>query len=380
MKRILHVISGLRTGGAERALTRLLGHQSLSQFENHVLSLTGEGTEGGRVRDAGAIVHKVESGSPLGWIVEAAKVCRTVRPDVVHGWMYHGNIAATAASFASSDRPPVLWAIRQSLSDISNEKRLTRAVIKAGALASRWPAAIVYNSRLSQAQHEGLGYSSDKSVVIPNGFDTVSTGFKAEDRLDFWQQFGVDGRLPIVLHVGRFHPVKGHSLLLQAAMNILARSQAVQFVLIGLNVTPDFFEREGLSLQSGGGRITLLGLRQNVDEFMAHSDIFVLSSLAEAFPNVVGEAMAAGLPCVATDVGDARHIIGRSGTIVPPGDEPALRGAIERYLDNPDLRKSHGAGAKARIAQDYSIDAVAKTYVELYERIQVRRVKDQCAE
>ncbi len=380
MRRILHVISGLNTGGAERALTRLIGHGLSDRFENHVISLTGEGTETGRVIRAGARIHDIDAGFFPARISKAVSICRSVRPDMIQGWMYHGNIAASAAAAASPGSPPVVWGIRQSLSDLANEKPMTRAVIRAGAVISKQPAAIVYNSGLAKAQHEAFGYASDRSVFIPNGFGAAQGDKSAESRVTFWKQFGIDGRLPVVLNVGRFHPVKGHRQLVSAAKKILAENAAAQFVLVGLDVTPERFAAEGLVAEVGSERLKLVGLRQNVDEFMAHSDIFVLSSLAEAFPNVVGEAMAAGLPCVATDVGDARHIVGSTGTIVAAGDAEGLKNAIERYLCDPLLREQHGAAAKERIAKHFSIDAVATAYIELYERILAGKVIDSCAD
>lgn len=381
MTRILHIITGLGTGGAERALVRLVGNGIGARVDNHVLSLSGDGPMAGPLEAAGAQLHLPQRQAWGLLPLEVAQLARRLRPDIVQGWMYHGNLAASMARLAIAGAPPVLWNIRQSLDHLESEKLLTRGVIRAGAALSRHPDRIIYNSRLAQSQHQTLGYAGRGSVFIPNGFVAGAAGpAPTAARRAFWQQFGLDGQRPVVLHVGRMHPVKGHKHFLQAAARLLESRADVQFVLIGKDVSPDnpaFGEYAGLA---GHDRVRFLGARRDVADFMRHSDIFVLSSLAEAFPNVLGEAMAAGLACVTTDVGDAREILGGNGTVVPAGDAAALEAGIALYLGMPDVRAAHGAGARARIGEHYSIDAAARSYRELYTQVIQEKGLRQCAE
>ena len=99
------------------------------------------------------------------------KMVRKIRPDLYHGWMYHGNLAASFAAGLSGAAVPVVWNIRYSLYDLKKERHLRQYFIRAGAWWSQWPAAIIYNTRVGAAQHEVFGYSSEKTMIIPNGFD-----------------------------------------------------------------------------------------------------------------------------------------------------------------------------------------------------------------
>ena len=122
-------------------------------------------------------------------------LCRTVRavdPALVQGWMYHGNLAATVGGWSLPQRPPVIWNVRHSVHDLTLEKPLTRLIIRLSARMSRLPRAIIYNSRVSAAQHQALGFEAAARVVIPNGFDTARFRPQADARARLCQELGID--------------------------------------------------------------------------------------------------------------------------------------------------------------------------------------------
>src|SRR5258708_29692760 len=169
--RVMHVITDLSTGGAQAMLLKLLsvGNETLRPT---VVSLIAEGVIGKRIADLGIPVFCLGlTRSPLDPFraLSIIRLARRIRPQLIQGWMYHGNLVASVAGCSLIGRAPVLWNIRQTIYDLGLERRMTARIIKMGALFTRHPAAIIYNSRTSAEQHEALGYSVAKSGMIPNG-------------------------------------------------------------------------------------------------------------------------------------------------------------------------------------------------------------------
>ena len=370
--RLLHVISGLRTGGAETMLYKLLAGAKTSR-DAIVVSLGEDGPMGAAIAALGVPV--VPLGATPGRVPTPAALLRLVRlvrafaPDVVQGWMYHGNLAALAAAGTSGTRRPVLWNIRSTLCDVDQEKRTTTAVIRVGARLSRWPAHIVYPSETAAVEHEAAGYSAHRRVLIGNGFDTARFRPDAELRLRARTALGVTDDRVLLGHVARFHPMKDHAGLLRAAA--LLRDAGVRFhlAMIGRGVDDGNAELAGLRRELGlEGCVSLLGERRDVADVTPGFDVAVsASSWGEAFPNVLGEAMACGVPCVATDVGDSRRVVGDGGLVVDRRDPAALAAAVERLarLDR-EGRARLGEAARARVLAHYSLPAIVAQYEDLW--------------
>ena len=145
------------------------------------------------------------------------RLTRESGPDLIQGWMYHGNLMATIASAASHGRVPVLWNIRQTIYDLGRERRLTAVVIRQGARLSRYPAAIVYNSITSAEQHEAIGYRTDKRVILPNGFDCEMFHPDPEARSSLRKELGLPVDSVLIGLIARYHPMKDHAGFLKAA-------------------------------------------------------------------------------------------------------------------------------------------------------------------
>src|SRR5215471_6042896 len=302
--RVLHVITGLGTGGAEMMLVKLLSARQQGGIEAAVVSLTGrDGIVGERLHALGVAVEALEmTRSPLSLfrLSRLVSSARRFRPHLVQGWMYHGNLAASAVGSLTTGPIPVLWNIRQTLYQLSDERWLTRAVIRVGAALSRRPSVILYNSALGAAQHEAIGYDGTKRVVIPNGFDCDQFRPSADARRDLRAELGLAPDTTLVGLVARFHPMKGHAVFLQAASLLARKHAALRFVLAGRGVTggqPALARLiEELRL---GDRMFLLGERSDIPRITAALDVACSSSLwSEGFSNAIGEAMACGVPCV----------------------------------------------------------------------------------
>lgn len=370
--KILHVITGLYTGGAEMMLAKLVERMALGNTESAVISLTKGGPLADSIAALGIPVTLLDmprGGRSVPGFVRLVREMRGHKPDLVQSWMYHANLLASfAARFAG--RPPVIWGIRQSDLDPRISKPSTIAVAKMGARCSRWlPQKIVCCAENARAVHEAMGYAPDRMLVIPNGFDLDRFHPDAEARRAFHAELGLSDTALLVGLAARRDPQKDHGNFLAAAGILHRQNPDAHFVLCGDGVDPANTTLAGWIADHGLGAAThLLGPRTDMARIMAGCDVMVSSSaFGEGFPNVLGEAMAAGTPCVATDVGDSALIVGDTGRVVPPRDPLALAAALGDILALPaGERRALGEQARARITEHYSLDAVTARYSALY--------------
>jgi len=294
------------------------------------------------------------------------QIIHEVKPSIIQGWMYHGNLAAWLGGRFASNTPAIFWNVRQSLYDLRDEKPLTRQVIRVNRLLSSRTDAIIYNSRLSKKQHEAFGFAHAHGIVIPNGIDLERFRFSVDARSRIRADLNIPQDALLVGHVARYHLMKNHAGFLEAAVRVAERIPKTQFVLAGKDVTRENRNLSGVIPRHLTQRFHLLGERKDIPELMSAMDIFCLSSEAEAFPNVLLEAMACGVPCVTTDVGDAAYIIGDIGLVVPPRNIAALADGMERLLSMPEAeRRNLGTIARERIVQNFSLGKM----VEKYEKV-----------
>ncbi|MCZ2095658.1 MAG: glycosyltransferase [Anaerolineae bacterium] len=374
MSTVLHVITGLSTGGAEMMLRKLVGAMDRQRFRPVVVSLMDKGTLGERIEALDVPVHALGARrdlSALAVVRALGRLVDEVKPDLVQSWMYHANLFASLAVMTSRTRVPVLWNIRASLDGLANEKRSTSVVIRVGAWASRAPSGIVYNASVSARQHEALGYLASRTEVIPNGFDCVE--FRPDRRAGpvLRDELGLAGGDVLVGCVARYHPMKDHANLLAAAAQAARIDARLHFVLIGSGVEPANAELASAIARHGlGTRVHCLGERRDIPMLTAGLDIACSASAwGEGFPNIVGEAMACGVPCVVTDTGDSASIVGEIGEVVAVRDSSALARAILRLAGmDPARRAALGAAARARIVTEFSLEAVARRYEAYYRR------------
>ena len=373
-KNILYIITGLSTGGAEMALFNLLQGGLDERFSCHVVSLSNEGTMGAKIKALGIPVTTLgmRRGLPsFSGLNTLRTLVREFKPDIIQGWMYHGNLVATLARRMASGAPCLVWNIRQSLYELNNEKFLTRQVIRLNRFFSTGVNALLYNSQLSQKQHEALGFSATESRVLPNGIDVRKYLFSNSHRKKVRSELDVSDDAIIVGHVARFHPMKDHQLFIKAAVKIARGNAHIYFLLSGRNVLLENEDIARLIPTELSDRFFFLGERNDISELMCAMDVLCLSSAwGEGFPNVIGEAMAIGLPCVATDVGDSGIIIADTGLIVPARTEDKLISGIEKLvMMSHQERRSLGEKAHVRINDNYKLSAIVDRYTSLYKQL-----------
>ena len=384
MKTVLHTITGLHTGGAETMLAKLI--EADLYLRPVVLSLLEPGVVAGRIRAQNISVRSLgmREGVPsLAALAQLIRESRRVQPDLVQGWMHHGNLAATFASWAAPHRPPVVWNVRHSLVALAHEKPLTRAVLRLDARLSRTTAAIIYNAKVSARQYEAFGFHPERTVVIPNGFDCEQFRPRPEARSLLRQKFGIDERVPTIGMVARYHPMKDVANLVEATRRVRARGPDAHLLVVGRGFDHPPPEIETMAREAlPPERLTMAGESHDVARWLSGLDVLVLpSAWGEGFPNILGEATACGVPCVATDVGDSAWIIGPHGSVVPPRNPEALASALARMLElDPGQRRQLGQAARARTINLFSLNCVAQQYEALYERVLYRQARSREAD
>jgi len=367
--KVIHIITDLDTGGAEIMLYKLLASLQDEMLDSTVISLMGRGKVTERIEVLGVKVEALDlgRGDLPSWqtIKKLRQLMRAFNPDIVQGWMYHGNVAATVAVFLFDPmrrKVKLFWNVRQTLYDINSEKIQTRWLIVLGRWLSFFPHSIIYNSSLSAEQHCNVGYSVKKTKIIPNGFDLQKFRPDKNRRQQLCEELRVAESVLLVGHISRLHPMKDHATLLRAIERVadglsdIVGKQEVLFLLIGHGVTNEL---------SKNSAIRFLGERVDVPRIMSALDIVVSSSAwGEGFPNVIGEAMASEVPCVVTDVGDSAYIVGKYGRVCPVGDDQCIASSLLQLIENKQERKKAGKQARKRIKENYSMDKIKKEYLK----------------
>lgn len=368
--KVLHVITGLLTGGAEMMLYKLSQFADRERLAPAVVSLSDKGEMGSSIEALDVPVTALNTprrGLSVTAYFRLRGLIKEIDPHVIQGWMYHGNLAATLAGRGRA----VVWNIRHSLDDISKDSSWTRAAIRIGAMLSKTPEYIIYNSHNNADRHEAYGYCQDKRRVIANGFDTDLFAPSEQARQKIRQELHLPPDSLIIGLIARYHPIKDHANFLQAAALLHKRRPEARFVMAGAKVEPSNMELMQIIAQSSlQGAVFLLGNRKDMATLVPALDIVSSSSRGEAFPNVLGEAMSCGVPCVATDVGDSRYIIGSTGKVVPPGNPEALAAGWQEMVEmGHEGRRRLGGLAREHIIKNYSITGVASQYERIYQSL-----------
>ena len=371
--RLVHVITGLDVGGAELMLKRLVESDPAGVEDTVVVSLTSLGLVGEALRAGGVRVHALGMRSPLDAPAALRRLVRLVRehrPEVVQTWMYHADLwGGLAGRLAGS--APVVWNIRTT--DIpQGPSGLTYWLVRLCAACSHFiPARIVSCSRAASEAHRKLWYDTGRITVIPNGYDFSTLQFSSEGRTHVRRSLGIGDTATVVGIVGRWDPLKDYRTFVSAAARVAAARPEVLFLMVGRGLEESNPELRGWIEDAGlSARFRLVGQQPGVAGHLSAMDVFCLSSASEAFPNVVVEAMAVGLPCVVTRAGDAADILGDPDLVVPVGDPARLAEVLVGVCAlGPAERGTIGARNAERVRREYGIDGIRRRYLEVYESV-----------
>ncbi len=368
--RVLFLIPSLAAAGAERQLCELVRNMDPQRFEIHVAVFydPADCSGGDLTQDIAGLPHVHlhslhKRRGLLGWLValpRALRLARRIDPHILHGYL-DGNLAALAAGLPL--RKPLVWGIRATVTDPAQLSRLALGVFRATLWSSRFVDLVIFNSHAGLANHVALGLRAPRRMVIPNGFDMdrfrpdPEAGARQKEAWEF------PPGTPLVGIVGRLNPVKDHPTFLRAAARLAEARPDLRFVCVGAG--PAAYAERLRELARGlgiGDRVRWTGNADDMPAVYNALALLMLTSTDEGFPNVIGEAMACGVPCVATRVGDAALLIGDTGLVVPAGDDEALaRGALDLLEEPPAARLARSEAVSERIRAAFSCQALART-------------------
>lgn len=362
--RILHVITNYsKMGGAECMLSKLV--LATPEHQHNIISLIS-------ISDIyQESLSNAKSSSSLGWkllktpstLLKLARKIKETNPDVIQCWMYHANVIGSLAHLLARSKSKIFWGIHHSLSDYKSEAISVKTALIASRALKRLPSGLIYCSQIAREQHREFGLNASPDHYIPNGVDLEKFSYNPETRQSR------AGRILTVGTAGRLHKSKGYPYLLESIRKTVTTSQGITFLLAGRGIHKS--NQEFMELVSNAGapldRVELLGEVKDMPSFYEGIDVFILSSITEGFPNVLVEAMASGVPCITTNVGDAKLIVRDSGTTVAPKDSEQLAEAIRKYASMPRMEILE-LSKKARkiVVDNYSLSAVSKNYLAVW--------------
>jgi glycosyltransferase involved in cell wall biosynthesis len=366
--KILHIITGLKVGGAENALHRLIVN-SPKNFHHEVLCLTSGGEMHSVFLSSKIKVTTIDfKKSFFSSMYFLIRLIRSKRPDIVQTWLYHANFIGGIAARLSGVNI-VIWGLRgtaipQSVFSTNN------FAIKLGAFFSYFiPSSIICNAQTVRKFHLKKMYCKNKIEIIENGFNLKKDKSTKEVLLS---NIKVRHHKALLIGtVGRYDKLKDYPNMINALSIIMEEFTNVHFIMVGRGL--DNSNTTLMSLLSDSldiSRVHLLGEKNNISSCLVELDIFCLSSRNEGFPNVLAEAMLMKIPCVATDAGDSSSLVSNIGILVPVEDHIKLALGLKCMIEEGDKkRKEIGEISYSHIESNYSIEKNISKFSSLYMKL-----------
>ncbi|MDC3287133.1 glycosyltransferase [Alphaproteobacteria bacterium] len=347
--KIIFLTPGIQMGGAERQLASLARGLMALEFEVLVISLTRmeqqpHFSEFDRINVVQMDLKK-NVNLPIK-LYKLKKIIKKFDPDIVQGWMYSGNIAATILSFGM--KFDLYHSIRASNMDLKRYGFKIWLNRKLAVFAKN----VIVNSFSGLKFHESIGFNAQKMFVILNGIDTTQFKPNKKSRDIIRQSLGINKTEYVIVYAARVDPMKGH----EKVLGIARLCPNIKFILVG----------KGTENLKSLDNVIKLGLRHDMNSIYCGSDALLsLSNFGEGFPNVIGEAMACGLPVLANDVGDSWHVIGKFGCLLDASSIAQLAQQINSFIQNKP-RIHTKISVSEHINNNFSNTNMVKTYHKLY--------------
>jgi glycosyltransferase involved in cell wall biosynthesis len=380
--RVLFLHNSLAAGGAERQLCELVKHLDPDQFEIHVAVFYDPGNGNGgelwpeMLSILGPKLHSLHKRrGAAGYLVAIPKLLGLVfrtRPHILHGYL-EGNLPLLLAGRLFGK--PVVWGIRRASDDFSKLDPLSIRLLRILVRLSPFTDMVIFNSEAGLRSHRAMGMRSPRMEVVPNGFDTAKFAPDGARGAAQRQAWGVPDHAPLIGIMGRLSPVKDHPTFLRAAARLAKEWPEARFICVGggSEAYTQALKQQAEALGIAE-RVLWPGTSTRMGDAYNALSILVLSSTDEGFPNVIGEAMACGIPCVATRVGDAALLMGDTGLAVQSGDDEGIASAVSSLLrETGDQRAARSRACRERICSTFSVEALAKNTGQLLNAVRSSR-------
>lgn len=361
--KILHVVHSFNVGGLENGIINLINKSNEEHFIHEICCMTKSGDAESRLEKS-VKVHEMHKRRGNDWrmIPKLAKLIGELKPDIVHtrNWgTIDGIVAAKIKGVSSIIHGEHGWNMDDPLGR-NFRRRMVRRILS-GAVSQ----FVAVSEDIRRWMIDSIGIKDTKISKILNGVDTerFHPGNKSEAR----KILGFSEEDILIGTVGRFDPIKDQQLLLQAFSDLQGDGKEPRLILIGDGPERKVLEsvKEKLPCKD---RIVLLGERNEIERILSALDIFVLSSKNEGMSNTILEAMAGGLPIVATSVGGNLELVtqGKTGLFFEPGDIRGLTEALKFYMEHEEERRLHGSNGRCKAEQHFSLNRMVQDYETLY--------------
>ncbi|MDB6138288.1 MAG: hypothetical protein JWO94_1360, partial [Verrucomicrobiaceae bacterium] len=372
---MLHFITGIGGGGAENFLRGLATTMDGSRWQTVIVVVRVHPHEDfvEELRARGCTVHDLNANALLNLGVWTAtrRLIQQERPDIVQTWMHHADFIGGIAAWSAGYRN-VVWGVRaMEMHRNPGDSRLKIGLFqRALGFCSKWmPRKIITNSTGAIGVHAAMGYPRDKFVWVPNGVNAGRFSPRPEMGSETRKALNIPPEVPVVGFIGRFHPVKDLALFFDAAALVQARQPEVHLVLMGGTVDELYpAAREAFEKLPRREQVRFVPFGACTDRYYPAFSLFSLCSESEAFPNVVLEAMACGVPCATTNAGDCAIMLENLGEVVPVRDRQAMAEAWRRMLGlSAAERAALEVKSHTRAAQEYSLERAARRFEDVYD-------------
>ncbi|SDX79240.1 glycosyltransferase [Salimicrobium album] len=357
MKKVIHIITGLGSGGAENMLYKLVKYSNRSLYHHEVISLVSEGVMEKRIKAEGITVHSINLSKKnlFRSLLKVREICKNF--DIINTWLYHADFFGFIVAKILLSNKKLIWNIRHSNLDKHANKSLTLKIMKMNSLLSRYVNCITFNSNEALLNHVKVGYAEEKSLVIPNGFELDKFKFNQEDRMKVRKGLSLHENDKVFITVGRWHVQKDYHTLMKALHELKLKKVEFKFLMVGTNLENSNKELVALITKYNLiNDVFLLGRRNDIPALLSAADVYVSSSIGESFSNAIGEAMASELHCVVTDVGDSKMMIGETGKIVNPRDHFNMALELMYFINRPEIERNRDA--RERVIERYEVQSV----------------------
>lgn len=360
----------LNPGGAEQQLINLASSLHQQGHEIHTALFYSDGFLYDKLAQTKTKIHDLQKKGrwhTLGFLKKYVALVRVLSPDVILCYMTTPNIYSTLCKPLFPKKTKIVYGVRASNMDLSKYGLISTIIAWFEAKLSRFADLVICNSNAGLEHAKKQGFCTNNLIAIPNGIDTTLY-FPDRSLGQIWRQKWCDTPMTkLIGTIGRLDPMKDYPTFLAAAAILCKKYSDIKFICIADGEEKYKTELFNYSKQLGlENKVVWLPAQNNLNSFYNALDIFCLSSaFGEGFPNVIGEAMACNLPCIATDVGDATIIINNPEQIVPPKNPKALAEKLELYL----FKKDHYPDYRSRIENEFSVEKLATKTLDALHKL-----------
>ena len=364
--KIVHIITSLDVGGCEKILFNLLSFDKSQKTRTLVISLNLKGYYRKKLIESGFEVLSLNlKEKKFLSIFLFIKSIINFKPDIIHGWMYHGNLFALFAKLLLFKKTNLFWNIRQTLYDVNLEKSSTKFVIFICKIFSKFPTKILANSRVSILQHIKYGYADNFQLII-NGVDI--NNFKIDNNLGslFRKKFGISENADCIGLIARYHPMKDHNFFIENILKVVTNNNIVP-VIVGKDIVKQKNKIFQLVPNELVSKFILVDEYEDINEVLNSLNLICITSRwGEGMSNILIEAMSTGLNCISSEIGDNKHLINNFGSTYTVGDEITFVSLLNKHISKATDYKKRSMDTRNHIIKNYSLTLMFQKYFEIY--------------